>query len=84
MQKSLSSHIRHYRHDNILAYRYGNDCDGNDVLMFGALPGTLCVSTRYDGYVLWRRVRTYVNNSPHFLKSCTKYLVYMMFGNDSE
>ena len=25
-----------------------------------------------------------VNNSPHFLKSCTKYLVYMMFGNDSE
>ena len=50
MQKSLPSHIRHYRHGNILAYRYGNDCDGNDVLMFGALSGALCVATRFAGY----------------------------------
>ena len=48
-KKSLPSHIRHYRHGNILAYRYGNDCDGNDVLMFGALSGALCVATRYAG-----------------------------------
>ncbi len=49
-KKSLPSHIRHYRHGNILAYRYGNDCDGNDVLMFGALSGASCVTTRYAGY----------------------------------
>ena len=50
LQKSLPSHIRHdYRHGNILAYRYGNDCDGNDVLMFGALSGALWVATRYAG-----------------------------------
>ena len=48
-KKSLPSHIRHYRHGNILAYRYGNDCDGNDVLMFGALSGALCAATRYAG-----------------------------------
>ena len=47
MQKSLPSHICNYRNGNILAYRYGNDCDSDDVLMFGALSGALCVATRY-------------------------------------
>ena len=31
-----------------------------------------------------QRVRTYMHNSPHFLKICTKYLVYTTFGNDAE
>ena len=68
MQKSLPSHIRNYRHGNILAHRYGNECDGNnDDSMLGALPGAL-----HSAWQLWRRRPTYVNNYQHFFLNCTK------------